>query len=188
MSESKGLLTMAIQSTICITALVLAIAAIPVAGQVGTGVLKTKVNPGRAGVFVDGKYVGPAGNFGFSRKYSVPAGEHEIKLSEPRYEDLVKKITVQPGQTITLVETLKAVPLAQPPFGKLRTISTDKFAAVFVNGKYMGHVDEFSNSMQVLLLNPGVYTVKVVPVASGAPHEEQVRVEADKTTIVRASH
>jgi hypothetical protein len=73
-------------------------------------------------------------------------------------------------------------------FGKLRTLSTDKFAAVFVNGKYMGHVDEFSNSMQALLLNPGVYTVKVIPVASGAPHEEQVRVEADKTTIVRASH
>jgi hypothetical protein len=75
---------MAIQSTICITALLMAAAAGPAGGQVSTGVLKTKVNPGRAGVFIDGKYVGPAGNFGFSRKYSVPSGEHEIRLSEPR--------------------------------------------------------------------------------------------------------
>ena len=28
-----------------------------------TGRLKTEVDPGRAGVFIDGKYVGPAGNF-----------------------------------------------------------------------------------------------------------------------------
>ena len=30
------------------------------AQQAGTTFLKTNVNPGRAGVFVDGKYVGPA--------------------------------------------------------------------------------------------------------------------------------
>lgn len=38
---------------------------------------------------------------------------------------------------------MKALPPANPPFGVLRTNSSDKFGAVYVNGKYMGHVDEF---------------------------------------------
>jgi hypothetical protein len=169
-------------------ALLVALVSLPVVGQQTTGYLKTNINPGRAGVFVDGKYVGPARNFGVGRKYPVAAGEHEIRLSDPRYEDLVTKVTIRSGETTKLAETLKAVPLTQPPFGQLRTISADKFAAVLVNGKYMGHVDEFSNSMQVLLLNPGTYTVKLMPASGGAVHEEQVTIEAGKTTIVRAAH
>ena len=168
-----------------VAALLIAVAAVPVVGQQNAGYLKTKVNPGRAGVFIDGKYVGPAGNFGVGRKYAVAAGEHEIKLSEPRYEDVVTKVNIQPGKTTKLAQTMKAVPLAKPPFGLLRTIAADKFAAVYVNGKFMGHVDEFSNSMQGLKLNPGQYKVKVVPVGGSEGREESVKIEADKTSIVR---
>jgi hypothetical protein len=149
-----------------------------------TGYLKTNVDPGRAGVFIDGKYVGPAGNFRVGRKYVVAAGEHEVRLSEPRYEDVVAKITVQAGKTTKLAEKMKALPPAKPPFGRLRTITTDKFAAVYVNGKFMGHAGEFNNSVQGLMLNPGTYAVKIVPV-SGDGHEEQVKIEADKIAIVR---
>ena len=80
-------------------ALLLAVAVIPAVAQQDSGYLKTKVDPGRAGVFIDGKYAGPAGNFGMSRKYTVAAGEHEVRLSEPRYEDVVTKVTIQPGKT-----------------------------------------------------------------------------------------
>jgi hypothetical protein len=153
-------------------------------GQQNSGYLQTKVNPGRAGVFIDGKYVGPAANFGIARKYAVTAGEHEVRLAEPRYEDVVTKVTIQPGKTTKLAETMKALPPAQPPFGRLRTISADKYAAVYVNGKFMGHTDEFSNSSQGLLLNPGEYTVKIVPVSGGAEKEEHVKIEADKVTVV----
>jgi hypothetical protein len=59
--------------------LLIALIGIPVVGQ-NNGYLKTKVDPGRAGVFIDGKYVGPAGNFGVGRKYAVATGEHEVKL------------------------------------------------------------------------------------------------------------
>jgi hypothetical protein len=165
-------------------ALLIAVCGIPVVAQQGTGYLKTKVNPGRAGVFVDGKYIGPAGNFGFARKYAVAAGDHEVRLSEPRYEDVVAKVTIQPGKTAKLAETMKALPPAKPPFGRLRTISTDKYAAVYVNGKFMGHAGEFNNSMQGLKLNPGEYTVKVVPVGSEQGPEEHIKIEADKVTIV----
>ena len=166
-------------------ALLIAVASIPIVAQQNTGYLKTNVNPGRAGVFVDGKYLGPAGNFGVGRKYTVAAGEHEVTLSEPRYEDVVTKVTIQAGKTTKLAQTMKELPLAKPPFGLLRTMSEDKFAAVYVNGKFMGHAGEFNNSVQGLLLNPGAYTVKIVPVAGGEGHEEQVKIEADKVTIVK---
>ncbi len=176
---------MSIVSVVSKAALLAAVAAIPVAAQ-GTGYLKTNVHPGRAGVFVDGKYLGPAQNFGVARKYSVTAGEHEVRLADPRYEDLVAKITVQPGKTTKVNQALKALPAPKPPYGKIRTISADKYAAVFVNGKYMGHAGEFNNGVQGLMLNPGAYTVRIVPSAGGAGHEEQVKLDADKEVIVRA--
>jgi hypothetical protein len=107
-------------------------------------------------------------------------------LSEPRYEDVVTKVTVQAGKTAQLAQTMKALPLAKPPFGRLRTFSEDKFAAVYVNGKFMGHAGEFNNPVQGLLLNPGSYAVKIVPVSGGEGREEQVTIEADKVTIVKA--
>ena len=61
------------------------------------------------------------------------------------------------GKKTVLKETMKALPLAKPPFGTLRTENSDHFAAVYVNGHFMGHVDEFSNFAQGLLLNPGKY-------------------------------
>jgi PEGA domain-containing protein len=148
------------------------------------GSLCVKANTGRAGVFVDGKYLGPAANFRVARTYPVAAGDHEVKLADPRYEELTTNVTVKAGKKTTIHETLKELPLAKPPFGRLRTESSDKFAAVFVNDKYMGHADEFDNSAQGLLLNPGEYTVKVVP-ASGSPITQTVKIEADKTVIVK---
>ena len=177
---------MRITSFVRNAALLIAATGIPVVAQQNTGYLKTKVDPGRAGVFIDGKYIGPAGNFGVGRKYAVAGGEHEVRLSEPRYEDVVTKVTIQAGKTAKLAETMKELPLAKPPFGTLRTISPDKFEAVYVNGKFVGHAGEFNNSVQGLQLNPGSYAVKIVPVAGGEGHEEQVKIEADKVTIVRA--
>ena len=178
---------MKINSFVRAAAALIAVTAIPAVAQEGGGYLKTNVHPSRAGVFIDGKYVGPAGNFAFARKYAVAAGQHEVRLSEPRYEDVVAKVTIQSGQTTKLAETLKPLPLAKPPFGRLRTISPDKYAAVYVNGKFMGHAGEFNNPVQGLLLNPGEYTVKIVPPGSDQGTEEHIRIEADKVTIVRSA-
>ncbi|MEQ1887197.1 MAG: PEGA domain-containing protein [Bryobacteraceae bacterium] len=149
-----------------------------------TGRLKTEVEPGRAGVFVDGKYIGPAANFKMARTYEIAAGEHEVRLAEPRYQDVVKKVTITAGKKTVLKETMTALPAAKPPFGKLRIENADHFAAVYVNEHYMGHVDEFSNFAQGLLLNPGKYEVKIVP-ATGSPVTQSVTVEANKTVTVK---
>jgi hypothetical protein len=153
-----------------------------------TGYLKTIIDPRRAGVFVDGKYLGPSADFKIASKFPLSVGEHEVKLMEPRYEEFTTKVKIEAGKTTKLHEKLKARPLAQPPFGRLRTpggVGDDKFAAVYVNGQFMGHADEFSNSSQGLLLNPGEYTVKVVPTNGANEYQETVKIEVDKVTVVR---
>ena len=60
-----------IRSLAILTALLLA--ALPLATQ-QAGTLKVNANPGKAGVFVDGKYLGPTANFGMSRTYPWPPG------------------------------------------------------------------------------------------------------------------
>ena len=166
-------------------AILLLALALPLISQAqNDGSLCVKANTGRAGVFVDGKYLGPAANFRVARTYAVSAGDHELKLVDPRYEELTTKVTVTAGKKTTVHETLKELPVPKPPFGRIRTESSDKFAAVYLNDKYMGHADEFSNGSQALLINPGEYTVKIVP-ASGSPVTQTVKVEADKTVIVK---
>lgn len=149
-----------------------------------TGSLCVKTSSGRTGVFVDGKYMGPAANFGVARTYDVPAGNHEVKLVEPRYEEATTSVSIKAGKKTTVRQALKELPPPKGPFGRLRTQSSDKFAAVYVNDKYMGHAGEFNNSMQGLLLPAGEYAVRVVP-ASGAPLARSVKIEADKVVIVK---
>jgi len=48
----------------------------------------------------------------------------------------------------------------------------------------MGHVDEFSNFAQGLLLNPGTYEVKIVPVNGQNAVTKTVTIEANKTVLV----
>jgi len=150
-----------------------------------TGYLKTKVDPGRAGVFVDGKYVGPAGNFGASRKYALAPGEHKIKLVEPRYEEAEATVKIEAGKTAVLNQALKALPPAKGPFGSLHTEAADKYTAVYVNEHFMGHAGEFNNHCQALKLPAGEYTVRLDP-PNGQPGQTQkIKIEADKTVTVK---
>jgi len=166
-----------------LTALVLLSAGCYAADTMGR--LKTDVVPGRAGVFVDGKYLGPAKNFKVAQKYSLAPGEHEVKLVDPRYQDIVKKITIEAGKTTTMHETMTALPEPKPPFALLRTENPDHFAAVYVNDHFMGHVDEFSNPGQSLALPPGTYEVKIVPRDGQNIVTKTVTLKADEKTLVK---
>jgi hypothetical protein len=149
-----------------------------------SALLKTKVKPGRAGVFVDGKYLGPAANFKVARKYTLSPGRHEIRLVDPRYQEVSTTMNLVAGETTVLSETLKPLPPPKGPFGTLRTISSDKFAAVYINEKFYGHADEFSNPAQGVLLPPGEYTVRIEPLSGKSPASEQVQIEAGKTVVI----
>jgi hypothetical protein len=155
-------------------------------GEPLTGKLKVKANPGTAGVFIDGKYVGPASNHKFSRTYKVNVGDHEVTLVDPRYEEMKSKVTIHAGETLTLSQKLKELPAPKGPFARLKILGFDKYAAVFLNGKFYAHADELNNFVQGLLIQPGEYTVRVEPMNGGQAHEEKVKLEEGKTATVRA--
>jgi hypothetical protein len=158
---------------------------VPLCAQTGT--LRTKIAPNDAGVFVDGKYLGPAGYFAAASNFSVAPGDHEVKLVDPRYEDLTTKVTITAGKTTKLKETMKPKELAKPPFGVLRVKNKNPKAGVFLNGFFYGFVDEIDNHFQGLLLPPGEYDLKVTEPGGGDDFSQKVKVEASKTLIIHSS-
>jgi len=151
----------------------------------GDGTLRVKAKPGRTGVFIDGKYLGPAANFASTRTYNVPAGEHELKLVEPRYEDFTQKIKVESGKLTEVSWTMQKAAVPTGPFGELRITGGDKFAGVFLNGKFAGHVDEFDNFAQRVQLPAGDYELRIVPAGGGSEHKEQIKVGANQQVWVK---
>lgn len=164
--------------------LLLAMSAALMAQPKETAYLKVKTNTGRTGVFVDGKYVGPVANFRFARKYAVTPGKHEIKLSEPRFEEAAVTQEFQAGKTTVVRQTLTPLPEPKGPFGVLRVQCEDKFAAVYLNGKFYGHAGEFNNVAQGIQLPAGEYTVRVEPTA-GEPFYGKVQVQEGKALIFK---
>jgi hypothetical protein len=62
-------------------------------------------------VFVDGHYAGLVDDFdGAFQALRVEQGGHKIEIRMPGFEDLELDIHVQPGRTITLIETLRPRP------------------------------------------------------------------------------
>ncbi len=159
---------------------------LPAVAQKNEGYIRTKVKPGRTGVFVDGKYVGPARNYGRSHRYAVSAGQHEIKLVEPRYKEKSVTVNVEAGRTVVIKERLDPITLAKPPFGRLKVEKAGKYDAVYINGAYYGHADEFNGLNQGQLLVPGEYAVRADK-RDGGSHQEKITITARKVTRVFAN-
>jgi hypothetical protein len=148
-----------------------------------TGRLKVDADPTRAGLFLDGEYIGPARNHGTVRRYTLPAGTYELTLRDSGHQDLTQTITITAGETTELDLELEPRETITPPWGTLRTRNSDGLAAVFVNDQFMGHADEFNNVTQGLYLKPGEYEIRIEP-REGAATTETVTITADQTTII----
>jgi len=148
------------------------------------GFLRTRVNPAVAGVFVNGQYKGTVSQFEhMKRAIRLAPGEYKIEIIDPRYEPLVKTVKIEAGKTEVIRERLTPKPLAQPPFGKLK-IKKGERAAIFLNNAYYGQADEFNGPGQELLVKPGTYNLRVVPMDGRSPLEQKVTITANKTTTI----
>jgi hypothetical protein len=157
------------------------------------GYVKAHGNPGDAGVFINGEYVGPATRFTVPEKYPSPAGEVQLTFKDPRYEDYTTKVTVRPKKTTKIKYALKPVELAKPPFGRLRlgggeaesfmSIAAGDTSAVYLNDKFYGYVDELNNPGTGLLLNPGTYDLHITSPIFG-DIRQKITIAANKLTIV----
>jgi hypothetical protein len=161
------------------------------------GYIKARGKPGRAGIFVDGKFVGPAVRFSVPEKYAVAPGDHEVTFKDPRYEDFTTKVTVQPKKTSKLSFKLKLIEPPKPPFGRLRfgggasesfisVAGGDATSPVMLNGKFYGYIDEMNNAGGGLLLPPGTYRLTCSSRLYGEINQD-VTIVANKVTIVPLS-
>lgn len=87
-----------------------------------TAEVKLQVTPGRAGVFLDDAYVGPAEEFGgVGRAMLVNPGKHRIKIALPGYQTFETEVNLIAKQKFTLKTDLikgsitQSSPLVRPP-------------------------------------------------------------------------
>ena len=148
------------------------------------GILKTKVSPDDAGIYIDGEYAGHADRFnGPGEKLFLPPGEHEVRVSLVYYKDYTTKDTIQPGEKTVMQHSMAPSGEAHPtgPFGRIKidTPKADLNAALLVDGMHVGYVDQVNKIAQTLLLLPGEHKIEL-RYAGYQPYVTTIQVEANK--------
>lgn len=123
---------------------------------------KSKVEK-TSGVWVDGKYVGYLKELHGSKTVLLLPGEHVISVRQNGYQDFEQRLTVQPAQKYQVrVAMAKAVTQPMPAVtSTVKIVVNPNRAAVFVDGQFVGHVDEFNGARQGMLVAPGTHKIKV---------------------------
>ena len=151
------------------------------------GILKTKVKPDDAGVWVDGEYVGHADRFsGPGENLFLPPGEHEIRFTMVYYKDHVEKVTIEPGKKTVIRQKLGPSDEKKPtgPFGKVKIHPAQALnAAVIVNGRHIGYADQINKIGQTLLLMPGKHTIEL-RYDGFKPYKTTIEVEANQRQVL----
>jgi hypothetical protein len=116
-----------------------------------------------AGIWVDGEYVGYVKELKGDKKILLLPGKHQIIARESGYADFVRDVVLEPGQVQILTVKLSLLPGAETPkvISQLKLTIQPARAAVFLDGKYVGHAGELGGAVHSLLLNPGSHHIKV---------------------------
>ena len=116
-----------------------------------------------AGVWVDGQYVGFVQELSGDKKLTLLPGKHEIVIRQAWYNEFVRELVMEPGQIYEVkVELVKSAELpTKNATGELKIAATPSRAAVFVDGQYAGHVDEFDGMGKAMLLTPGQHRLRI---------------------------
>src|SRR5258708_10217340 len=116
-----------------------------------------------AGVWVDGQYVGFVKELAGDKKLMLLPGKHEIVIRQAWYNEFVKQVILEPGQieqiNVALVKSARLP--TKDATGELKIAATPSRAAVFVDGQYSGHVDEFNGVGKAMLLTPGQHRLRL---------------------------
>jgi len=114
-----------------------------------------------AGVWIDGQYVGYLDELKGANKLLLVPGEHEISIRQAGYQSVERTIFVRPNETQTLHISLAKNPQARFPSasGRVKLSVVPERAAVFVDGAYIGHAQEFSAGP--MLLSPGKHHITI---------------------------
>jgi archaellum component FlaG (FlaF/FlaG flagellin family) len=116
-----------------------------------------------AGVWVDGQYVGFVKELEGDKKLMLLPGKHEIVIRQAWYNEFVNQVILEPGQieqiNVALVKSARLP--TKDATGELKIAATPSRAAVFVDGQYAGHVEEFNGVGKAMLLTPGQHRLRI---------------------------
>ena len=116
-----------------------------------------------AGVWVDGQYVGFVKELAGDKKLMLLPGKHEIVIRQAWYNEFVNQVILEPGQidqiNVALVKSARLP--TKDATGELKIAATPSRAAVFVDGQYAGHVEEFNGVGKAMLLTPGQHRLRI---------------------------
>lgn len=113
-----------------------------------------------AGVWVDGAYVGYVSEI----EVVLVPGEHQVTIRHAGYQDLTSTVSIQPDTVFTLPVRLERdpkIPVIAERDAEMRLMVKPNRAAVFLNGAFVGHVDEFDGPAQAMILPPGRYNLTI---------------------------
>src|ERR1700687_1348921 len=150
-----------------------------------------------SGVWVDGGYVGYLKELKGNKKVLLLPGEHEISVRQSGYDDFLRKIVVEPGQSQSVQVAMHLSPRALIPdiTATLKLNVEPGRAAVFLDDKYIGHASEFGG-LRSMLISPGKHRIKVglpgyrtfeTEVNLLAGQKSEVKTELVKGSIQQAS-
>jgi hypothetical protein len=146
-----------------------------------------------AGVWVDGNYLGYIRELNGNGKVMLLPGMHQIVARQAWYQDYVEELLVEPGKVYNL--KLAMTKAAQTPnksaAAEVKISATPNRSAVFVDGQFAGHCDEFDGVGRAMLLTPGQHKLTVA-LPGYLPFETVLNVRAHQklkiqTTLAKGS-
>ncbi len=116
-----------------------------------------------AGVWVDGQYVGYVNELKGSKKLLLMPGEHQLVFRYSGFRESSESVLVEPGKKRDVPVHLEKEPVASnsQDTSKIKLVVKPERAAVFLNGGYVGHVNEFNGPGQWMVLPSGTYSLRI---------------------------
>lgn len=118
-----------------------------------------------AGIWVDGQYLGYLKELKGSKKILLLPGRHQLTARLTGYNDYKTEIDVAAGQQhvvrVAMSENLTAKYPDPEDMARIKLKVEPSRAAVFVNDRFVGHVDQFRGFRKSLGLEPGTYRIHI---------------------------
>jgi len=142
---------------------------VPPALYAGNGVMgelefhgKSRVEK-TSGVWIDGQYVGYLKELKGTRKVLLLPGEHWISVRQTGYQDFTQTVSVNPGEKRVVQVAMQKAPTGAMPaaWSTVKLEVNPNRAAVFLDGRFVGHVGEFEGLGRSLMIVPGDHHIKI---------------------------
>jgi len=123
---------------------------------------KSKVEK-TSGVWIDGQYVGYLKELKGDKKVLLLPGDHVISVRQNGYQDFTEHVSVKAGETRLIEVAMQNAPIGALPaaWATVKITVNPSRAAVFLDGRFVGHVGEFQGAGRGLEVVPGSHHIKI---------------------------